>query len=212
MSTLTPSTSKEVMPTLCALKIEDRIASMLSEFDGFVPEHYDGYDRPYQPLSRRVDLFEKHIPFGDLVIHTQLMEESTSNIAYCKATLMLLTEDGFQPLFSRYGEGNAMTSRTDGAVADAETSATRRILIALGLSNDGGKDEIATLKDSAERDFITNYLNSHRKSLESLIKAYNTSASQNSERIGEIGKNDTVETLNIADIIKLKRFISGKGE
>lgn len=212
MAYLTPTLSNKVTKTLKSLDIENKISKMLSEFDGFVPEHYDGYDRPYQPLSRRIDLFEKHIPFGDLVIQTDLMEESTSSVIYCKATLMLLTEDGYQPLFSRYGEGNIMTSRTDGAVADAETSAMRRILVALGLSNDGGKDEIATLKDSAERDFVTNYLNSHRKNLESLVKAYNTSTSNAKDRIGEIGKTDTIETINIADVIKLKQFISGKGE
>lgn len=206
-ASLSPAASAAVFKQISDGSLEQQLTDMLNEFDNLVPEQYEGYDRPYQPLSKRMDLFEKHIPFGDLMIYTELLKEcSTPGMVYCRATLHILTEEGYAPLFSRLGEGNSMTSRTDGAIADAETSATRRILIALGLSNDGGNDEFTVLKDSAQRDFITNYLNSRGKKLDALIKAFNAKNSAQ-ERIDETRNQSGVSDLSIADVIKLRRHL-----
>lgn len=210
----TPSSDPSVYSAILDGDLEQRIGAMLDEFDDLVPEHYEGYDRPYQPLSKRMDLFEKHIPFGEMLIYTQpLSNHATQGALYSQATLFILTESGYQPLYSRLGEGNVMTSRTDGAIADAETSAIRRILVSLGLSNDGGKEEITVLQDSAERDFITNHLTATGKPLESLIKAYNADKSGGGQgRIEETSniKDKGVASLSITDVVKLRAFLESK--
>lgn len=204
-----PSNSTCVFQAITQSGIEEQISHMLAEFDSLVPEQYEGYDRPYQPLSRRMELFEKHIPFGQMVIYTEILDGSkANNYVFCRATLYILTQEGYHPLHSRLGEGSVNTARTDGPFAEAETSAIRRILISIGLSNDGGKDEIRVLNNNAERDHLTNYLQEVGKTLDALIKAYN--AEEPSNRIADSGKGGglTVASLAPAHVIALREYIA----
>lgn len=209
----TPHAGPAVFKAITESDIETQIEEMLQEFDLLVPEQYEGYDRPYQPLAKRMDLFEKHIPFGQMVIYTEMIEESKTNShVYCRATFYILSDEGYLPLFSRLGEGSVMTARSDGPCAEAETSALRRMLIALGLSNDGGKDEIAVLNNNAERDSLTHYLHQQGKSLDALIKAFN--AENPSKRISHntATGNLTVAGLPNSDIVALRQYLNGKQE
>lgn len=206
-----PCNTSSVFSAIENSGVQDAISEMLAEFDMMVPEQYEGYDRPYQPLSRRMDLFEKHIPFGLMVIYTEILEDSKSNShVYCRATLYILSDEGYVPMYSRLGEGSVMTARTDGPYAEAETSAIRRILISLGLSNDGGKDEICVLNNNAERDALTLNLQEKGKSLDALIAAYN--AENPGARISEHTKNaiKSVSDLPNADVITLRQYLQKK--
>lgn len=206
-----PCSTPAIYNAIAKSDIEAALSAMLDEFDTLVPEQYEGYDRPYQPLAKRMDLFEKHVPFGEMVIYTEILPGSkTISHVYCRATLYLLTAEGYAPLFSRLGEGSLMTARTDGPVAEAETSAIRRILIAIGLSNDGGKDEFNVLNDNAERDNLSHYLTSEGKSLDALIKAHNAERQDSRIEDRPHASGATVSSLKATDVIKLRDYISKK--
>ncbi len=133
------SSSKSLAAVIVSDDFQDSLEEMLDEYDSMIPtEHYDD-GSAFISLSARRELMERHFPFGTFHISTQFIKLD-SDTPICVATLYVLTDDSYEAWFSRMGMGTASSVSSDGLFADAETSALRRILTAIGLGNEGNEE------------------------------------------------------------------------
>ncbi len=148
------------------------LAEMLNDFDDLEPNQItnDGYE--FVGLSEKKALFEKHFPFFSLKVQTQFISlNPNSQVVTCEAALYVLTEEGYKPWFTRLGQSSTDNVGADGREADAETSALRRIFLALGMGKEGSK-EVTEDNSKNAMALVSDYCKETGKQLKELVKEY----------------------------------------
>jgi hypothetical protein len=146
-----PSESKSLASAITNKDFRKNLINMLKEYDTIPPDGFDSYGNEYIRLSEKYRVLENNFDFGTFQIRTQTMNNEQSMVPFCYATLYVLTELGYEPWFSRMGVGDPNMVSTDGLHADAETTARRRILVALGLGKDGSNEVVNTDQDNMRK-------------------------------------------------------------
>lgn len=135
------SDSKALADEIISEEFQDALSCMLDDFDKLVPTEDTDSGRSFISMAQKNRLIEKHFPFCQLLFRSQFLSIEEGREC-CYMTLYVLTEEGYLPWFSRMGMGDHVNPSTDGVMADAETSAKRRLMIALGLGYEGGEESI----------------------------------------------------------------------
>lgn len=206
------ATTKSLVKEITSKEFQTSLAGMLEDFEKIIPKEYDSSGRSFVPMSEKYRLLETHFPFGAIRIFTQFISHDTSN-AICIATIYVLTEEGYEPWFSRMGMGNIEGASTDGALADAETSASRRILIGLGLGYEG-VEEIAENNELKNVQGINNFLAENNKSMNALVEDYIDQHSRyglkllSQKYLTSNGKKLSYNDIHKSDIKRLLSFIA----
>lgn len=153
------STSKALAKAILDPAFQESLKKMLAEFKSLTPKEYDGSGKAFVSMAQKHQLLEKHFEFGTFWFTTQFID-TDADAPICHGTLSVLTDEGYLPWFSRMGMPNPDSVSTDGKMADAENSATRRLMIGLGLGYEGA----AELVDAENLRYIAairEYLTSH---------------------------------------------------
>ena len=148
------------------------LTAMLADFDELEPNQVtqDGYE--FVGLSEKKALFEKHFPFFQLKVDTQFISLSPdSSVVTCEAALYVLTDQGYKAWFTRLGQSSADMVGADGREADAETSALRRIFVALGMGKEGAK-EVAEESSKNALSIVNDFCTQNGIKLQELLKEY----------------------------------------
>lgn len=145
---------------------------MLEEFDRVEPVVLDDMGNTYIPFSEKLRLIEEHFDFQTFVFSPQFLSIGGSESPVCYMTLLVLTENGYRPWFSRMGMGASDMPGPDGLLADAETSAKRRILIALGMGKPG--EEETSSDRSVGTSIIEKYMSDQSANVADLVSVYNS--------------------------------------
>lgn len=132
------SSSEMLAKEIMSEGFQDSLTGMLDAFDKLVPKEEDLTGRKFISMAQKNKLIEDFFPFGELVFRSQFLSLEDGQ-EVCYMTLYVLTDGGYEPWFSRLGMANA-TKSSDGSIADAETSAKRRLMIALGLGYEGNTE------------------------------------------------------------------------
>jgi hypothetical protein len=201
-----PSTSGALVEKVNDPKFAERIKSMLADYDDLTPELYDGYFAPYVGLNERSRVFEKHFPLLLAQIQMQYVGQLGSDTHVVQATLYLSTKDGSLPLFSRFGEGTSVNNRSDGAIAQAETSALRRIYCALGLG-DNTSEEVAIINEQGQQKWIEGYLDEKKTAFDKLLKMYNAQASDHPIAEKENNKAMSLDQIKAGQLNSLCEYV-----
>ena len=142
-----------------------------------------------------------------------LSEENS--IMTCESTLYVLTDAGYQPWFSRLGQSSADTVGADGREADAETSALRRIFMALGMGKEGAK-EVDEGSASNATSVVEDFCKHRGMELSALLKeyrshhsAYNLDALK-SDYVEKSSGDKLKDDVKSDDWIALSKYISLK--
>lgn len=165
------SGKKELADVILSSDFQQRLAAMLSEFDAIAPSGGDDGAPRYVPLTQKSQLLEKHFPLFTLTIGNQFVNIGEPNVI-CHSTFYVLTDEGYLPWFSRMGMADGDRVSSDGAMADAEISAKRRLFAALGMGADMVEDVGVVSKDSYV-EVVSNYVEaSGTKDIDGLISEY----------------------------------------
>lgn len=202
-----PSDSQEISAEIGSEEFEQELREMLDNYDALIPEQYDGFDQPYVPLGKRKQVMEAAFMLKKLLIQVRIigvMGEDT----VAQATLYVMTEKGYQPMFSRFGVGSADTQRADGPAGQAKVCAERRILTALGLGGDRS-EEINEVNEETQRQWIKGYLaeqgSDTGQALKKLIAACNAQQTGKQSVRTDIKE---LPQLNTAEVALLSQTVS----
>lgn len=215
---LASSEDSELVKTLQSEEFTESHKKMMEAFDRLepVPIGLDG--DAYIPLSEKLRLLEESFPFQTFYFSPQIINMGMSDTPICSTTLLVLTDSGYRPWFSRMGMGDYSIPGTDGLIADAESSAKRRILIALGMGTPG--EEKVGSERSVARDVLERYLNSSGEYLRDIVTAYVGQASSSGDeqlaiKTSQIKKLEdstgsplTIDQLKDNDVKLLSGFVS----
>jgi len=170
------STSKELAAEILSDDFQNGLESMINEFESLFPsDHYDN-GKGFIPLSKRKEILEKNFAFGTFSISNQFIN-LFDDAPICVSTIYVLTEKGYEPWFSRMGMGSSTNPSSDGLLADAETSALRRLMAALGMGNESS-EEVADSDRLNRVNIISLYLKDNSMSLLKLIENYKSHGSR----------------------------------
>lgn len=164
------SKSKALATEILSSEFQNNLKNMLEAFSKIIPKEHDSSGKAFVSMAAKYQLLETYFPFGGLRIFTQFINNESSN-AVCSATLHVLTEDGYEPWFSRMGMSNSDDHTTDGPLADAETSASRRLLVALGLGYEGAEEIVENNKFKNIQQ-LNSYLLENGLKLKELVSKY----------------------------------------
>lgn len=146
------------------------LSDMLDKFDTLIPKEEDISGRKFISMAQKNKLIEEFFPFGSLSFRSQFIS-LTEKSEICYMTIYVLTDDGYLPWFSRLGMSDPNTSSTDGTAADAETSAKRRIFIALGLGYESGQEQHEMIVSQTEKALEEGIIN-HGMAIFELVSEY----------------------------------------
>lgn len=172
---VTPSMTPEIHDVIVGDDFQGRLLAMLEAYDELVPEDSKfGDTDKYIPLSVREDLFYQH--FGSLlsISYNDVGKYSNSEQRIVVGTVYVRVPKHNQvPWFSVVGIGAREDNHPDGLSAAAEASATKRILVSLGLGDDPG-EELETMEDTSLRARLNELVEQNgRDGLKTLLKLYN---------------------------------------
>jgi hypothetical protein len=204
---VTPSMTPEIYDVITSENFQSRLLAMLEAYDELIPEDSKfGDTEKYIPLSLREDLFYQH--FGSIlsITYNDVGKYSNSEQRIVVGTVYVRVPKHNQvPWFSVVGVGALEDNHPDGLSAAAEASATKRILVSLGLGDDPG-EEMETMEDGSLRNRLSELtLKNGRDGLKTLLKLYNDAANKADKIVPEeymIGdKMMDISALNI-DVVK----------
>jgi|TARA_B110000196_G_scaffold320373_1_gene342497 hypothetical protein len=204
---VTPSMTPEIHDVITSENFQARLLAMLEAYDELIPEDsMFGDTEKYIPLSLREDLFYQH--FGSIlsITYNDVGKYSNSEQRIVVGTVYVRVPNHNQvPWFSVVGVGSREDNHPDGLSAAAEASATKRILVSLGLGDDPG-EEMETMEDGTLRNRLSELsLKNGRDGLKTLLKLYNDAANKADKIAAEeymIGdKMMDISALNI-DVVK----------
>jgi hypothetical protein len=213
------SPSVSMYEKVSSQEFQDSLIKMQKEFESIVPKNVDQDGDLYVSLMERTQLIEDCFPYGTFHFVYQFLNVS-SDVPVCCGTLHILAGDSYEPWFSRFGMGDPSNIGPDGLFADAETSARRRLMAAIGLGREGDKEiiesEAAILINSlgsfcsesgmAFCDLTSEYMRHHTKyELPALEKRYLVENIKPSEKDGF-----TMDMVSDADLVKIAKYISMK--
>ncbi|MEG3765126.1 hypothetical protein [Alteromonas sp. 14N.309.X.WAT.G.H12] len=189
------------------------LANMLADFDKLVPNQvtFEGYE--FVGLSEKKALFEKHFPFFQLKVDSQFVSLSPdSHVITCEAALYVLTESGYKPWFTRLGQSSADVVGADGREADAETSALRRIFLALGMGKEGAKEIIEESSKNAIS-IVNDYCIKNAIALHELVKEYRShhkavNLSPLKHNYHDVENGSLGSVIDSADWVSLTEYVS----
>lgn len=159
---------------------QQAMLALYEDYDELIPDEYDsmtelGKIEKWVPLRKRLELFHRHFPCGELIITTQQMGVSSTDQYVSVATMYVLTEEGYEPWFSAFGMGDPATAGADGAIAEADRIAKKRVLISFGLSDDPSQ-EVESLNAESMRNFVATEVSTLGEAgVEPLVTAFNNS-------------------------------------
>jgi|TARA_Y100001956_G_scaffold82722_1_gene104984 hypothetical protein len=184
---VTPSMTPEIHDVIVSDNFQGRLLAMLEAYDELVPEDSKfGDTDKYIPLSVREDLFYQH--FGSLlsITYNDVGKYSNSEQRIVVGTVYIRVPKHNQvPWFSVIGVGARDDNHPDGLSAAAEASATKRILVSLGLGDDPG-EEMETMEDSSLRNRLSELVSKNgRDGLKTLLKLYNDTANKTDKILAE---------------------------
>lgn len=204
---VTPSMTPEIYDVITSENFQSRLLAMLEAYDELIPEDSKfGDTEKYIPLSLREDLFYQH--FGSIlsITYNDVGKYSNSEQRIVVGTVYVRVPKYNQvPWFSVVGVGALEDNHPDGLSAAAEASATKRILVSLGLGDDPG-EEMETMEDGSLRNRLSELaLKNGRDGLKTLLKLYNDAANK-ADKIGAVeymvgDKMMDISALNI-DVVK----------
>ncbi|MAH54646.1 MAG: hypothetical protein CL531_00075 [Aestuariibacter sp.] len=164
--------SPALAETILSEDFQNSLDNMLKDFENLTPTYIESYGRNYISLADRMQLLEKHFPFGKLWFRYDFINRDTGE-PVCQASLLVLTSEGYKVWLTRLGMGNSQDPSTDGVAADAETSARRRLLAAIGMGSEGdvetqenGRSQMVSKLSSCQADTGMD--------VKSLFKSYTT--------------------------------------
>jgi hypothetical protein len=149
---------------------QQRLSAMLVEFQTLEPVYIEAYGKNYVSMAERNQLLEKHFDLGTFWLRYDFINREAKD-PVCVCTLFVLTDEGYFPWFNRMGQATSSDTGSDGALADAETSARRRILIALGMGSEGDL-EVQKSQQSGATSAIQNQLDKSGESVLKFLKRY----------------------------------------
>ena len=184
---VTPSMTPEIHDVIVSDNFQGRLLAMLEAYDELVPEDSKfGDTDKYIPLSVREDLFYQH--FGSLlsITYNDVGKYSNSEQRIVVGTVYIRVPKHNQvPWFSVIGVGARDDNHPDGLSAAAEASATKRILVSLGLGDEPG-EEMETMEDSSLRNRLSELVSKNgRDGLKTLLKLYNDTANKTDKILAE---------------------------
>jgi|AntDeeMinimDraft_5_1070356.scaffolds.fasta_scaffold12816_2 hypothetical protein len=208
---------KELAAKLSEKNFLESHKKMLSDFEKLEPVALDDMGNTYVPFSEKLRVLEENFDFQTFMFSSQFLNMGATASPICYMTLLVLTDEGFRPWFSRMGMGDQANPGPDGLMADAETSAKRRILIALGMGKPG--EEETSSERSVETGVIERYMSENNTSVADLVAAYGSRAPTDSagpldvkmaslKKIKDNGQEPNLSALGDSDIKKIAKFIS----
>lgn len=208
------SNSESLTSIVSSKAFKEKLSKTLSDYEGLEPVYIEEYQSNYVSLADRIKVLEDNFEFGELWFGYEFIDRESINPT-CVCTLYVLTDSGYEPWIIRLGIGSTYNVGTDGAIADAEVSAKRRVLAALGMGNDGDA-EILESKGSLSIKLLQRELEKCGKSIKSIIKEYKARmASRDLEKL-EIAtpKDDDFESVEWgsqgeADAKNLLNYLKG---
>jgi hypothetical protein len=216
-TTWTPSptsTSEALAETLMNKEFQAKLVKLHDAYKGLTPTYIAEYERCYILMADRLKVLESAFDFGDLWFSYDFINRDVDE-PICVGTLLVMTGEGYKPWLSRMGRGNAANPSSDGVFADAETSAKRRLLAALGLGGEG-ENEIAETSKRNARAALTTKLTSSNDDIGSTIKSYQAHYTRFegltplSPEVGK-DKDPTIGKLSDKDVENLLSFINARG-
>lgn len=206
---VTPSMTPEIHDAITDEGFQSKLLAMLEAYDELIPEDSKfGDTEKYIPLSLREDLFYQH--FGSIlsITYNDIGKYSNSEQRIVVGTVYIRVPKLNQvPWFSVVGVGALEDNHPDGLSAAAEASATKRILVTLGLGDDPG-EEMETMEDGSLRVRLSELVNKNgRDGLKTLLKVFNDAANKADKiAVEDYTFNDKivdVSSLNIEIVKKL---------
>jgi hypothetical protein len=171
------SSSPELAKLVSSDYFRDKIKLMLERYDTLEPKFIEEYGRPYILLDDRLKVFESVFDFGEAWIGTAPIN-SESDAPIYMGTIYLRTESGrFEPWVQALGQGDPTRKTREGLLADAETSAKRRLLSAIGLG-DGSDQELFDDASSGVKQSLINEIENKGWNLSVLLSEYKTNHSR----------------------------------
>jgi hypothetical protein len=203
-----PSSTLTMSEAMTDEAFDERYQAMLEEYDDLTPELIDGYERPYMHINKTLGLVDKH--FGaeqTFSIQYQLVGKTPAGDTIAQGTVYVLTDDGYEPLMSRFGVGKESTENSDGAYAEAELSARRALLAALGLSDSVSEEMEQIVAQEVARSLEVK-LNASSIKLSQLISSYNASPESETKQIKIPKTLSTIKEMTQEHIKGLLDFLT----
>lgn len=165
------SGQKELTDVILSNEFQKSLAAMQSEFETIAPSGGGDGAPKYVPLTQKSQLLEKHFPLFTLTIGNRFVNIGEPNVI-CYSTFYVLTDEGYLPWLSRMGMADGDRISSDGAMADAEISAKRRLFAAIGMGADMVEDVDVVSKDSYV-EVVSSYVEvSGTKDVDTLVSEY----------------------------------------
>lgn len=165
---------KALADVICSDDFQTRLGNMLDGFQKLEPTYIEAYGQNYVSMAERNQLLESNFDVGTFWFRYDFVNRQ-ANDPVCVCTLYVLTDDGYLPWFNRMGQATSADTGSDGAFADAETSARRRVLIALGMGSEGDL-EIKQAQNSGASTAIQGQLDKEGLSIVGFLRQYASDA------------------------------------
>lgn len=193
-----------------------RLGEMAKQFDELKQDIEDSESGPrFIPMKTKMLLLRRYFtPFELQIDFNHLPEMRTGHIV--QATVMVLTEKGYMKWFSRYGmAAKDSNESSQGAEVDAENSAKRRVLAALGLGGDYHDEVVEGSQINLLRD-VQDAMDRKGVNIKSVLDGMKAKA-KGSILVGEYDKLPSSEKsktdasiFDSADLVAIKDFLTSK--
>lgn len=211
-----PAFTKTISDVLLSDDFKSSMKAMIEEYESTPPDMITDSGFEFVSLKKCRQLFDKYFGFMTLTVQTTFVTGYSDEDPICQKTLMVLTDKGEEPWFSRLGMGDLSRVSTDGIFIDAENSALRRLFAAIGMGYDDHTDfDIKLSKALIEK--IDNKIKSAKLGkLSDLLKSYRATYSGQSREIGlsalsfdkQKDNEVSIENLSKTDANNLLSFMS----
>jgi hypothetical protein len=208
--------NKALASVILSEKFKSSLASMLADFSQLEPNQITSEGYEFVGLSEKKALFEKHFPFFEMKVDSHFVSLSeNSAVMTCESTLYVLTDEGYVAWFSRLGQSSGDSVGADGREADAETSALRRIFMALGMGKEGAKEVDSDSANNATA-IVGDYCKERGIDIKTLLKEYRSHHSaydlaELKEDYLDLGTSTKKEIdVKSEDWVLLAKFVSHK--
>lgn len=205
------SNSKALADAILHEDFQGSLIAMLQEFEGITPTGGADGSPSYVPLTKKAQLLEKHFPLFTLTIGNRFLNIGDVNTV-CYATLYVLTDEGYLPWLSRMGMADCDRISSDGAMADAEISAKRRLFAAIGMGADMIED-VEVVGTDTYIDVVKQHIGrAGVNSIEALISEYRRDAGKYGLKNLAIRNavNVNMQELSQEDLGNLAAYINKK--
>lgn len=214
---LTPDIQQQALAkVITSDDFSDRIAQMAKEFDAMKQDMEESESGPrFIPMKVKMALLRKYFgPFELQIDFNHLPDMRTGHIV--QATVMVLTEAGMMKWFSRYGMAAADSNESSqGVEVDAETSAKRRVLAALGLGGDYHEEVAEGSQISLLRD-VQDAMDKGNLTVKSVLAGMSAKA-KGSILVGDYDKmpssdktRSDASTFDSADLVAIRDYLTKK--